>query len=83
MIKPKKLSRDANERAFQIGSLLTKEESTKPSERIKNKHAVALGRKGGLKGGRVRADKMTPEERRASAKKAARARWAQRNTKSM
>lgn len=41
----------------------------------KDPAAVALGRKGGLKGGRARADKMTPEERSASAKKAAQARW--------
>lgn len=37
--------------------------------------AVALGRRGGLKGGRARADRMTEEERSASAVKAARARW--------
>jgi hypothetical protein len=33
------------------------------------------GRRGGLIGGRRTADKMTPEERTARAKKAARARW--------
>lgn len=37
--------------------------------------AVAMGRRGGLKGGRARADSMTPEERRELAKKAAAARW--------
>ena len=37
--------------------------------------AVMLGRRGGLKGGRARADKMTDEERSESARKAARARW--------
>jgi hypothetical protein len=37
--------------------------------------AVALGQRGGLKGGHARAQKLTPEERRASAVKAARARW--------
>jgi len=37
--------------------------------------AVALGRKGGLVGGKARAAAMTPEERRESAKKAAAARW--------
>ena len=36
---------------------------------------AAAGRKGGLKGGQVRAAKMTPEERRESARKAALARW--------
>jgi hypothetical protein len=45
------------------------------SERKKDPAAVALGRKGGLKGGKARAASMTKEERSASAKKAAKARW--------
>jgi hypothetical protein len=36
---------------------------------------AALGRKGGLKGGKARAEAMTPAERSESAKRAARARW--------
>ena len=44
----------------------------------KNPAAVALGRLGGKKGGKARAKKMTPEQRSAAAKKAARARWARR-----
>lgn len=47
---------------------------------MKNKAAVALGRKGGRRGGRVRADRMTAEERRASAQKAAVMRWAKTPT---
>lgn len=41
----------------------------------KNPMAVAMGRLGGLKGGRARAAKLSKEERSASALKAARARW--------
>jgi hypothetical protein len=41
----------------------------------KNPHAVALGKMGGSKGGRTRAARLTPEERSASARKAAFARW--------
>ena len=41
--------------------------------------AVALGRLGGLKGGKVRAAKMTAAERSESARKAARARWGATN----
>ncbi len=37
--------------------------------------AVALGRRGGFKGGKARAAKLTPDERSAIAKKAAAARW--------
>lgn len=43
--------------------------------KVKDPHAVALGRKGGLKGGKAAARKLTPEQRTAKAKKAAQARW--------
>ena len=41
----------------------------------KNPAAVALGRLGGLKGGKARAEKLSAKKRSAIAKKAARARW--------
>ena len=41
----------------------------------KDPAAVALGRKGGLKGGRARMDSLSPEERRKLALQAAKARW--------
>ena len=41
----------------------------------KNIAAVALGRLGGLKGGKARAEKLSAKERRQIAAKAARARW--------
>jgi hypothetical protein len=41
----------------------------------KNPHAVALGRLGGQKGGKARADKLSPAKRKAIAKKAAMTRW--------
>lgn len=49
--------------------------STHKQEPEKDPAAVALGRKGGLKGGHARAAKMTPEERSESARKAVLARW--------
>jgi len=42
----------------------------------KNPHAVALGRLGGLKGGKARRARLTAEQRRESARKAVLARWA-------
>lgn len=42
----------------------------------KDPAAVALGRKGGLKGGIARAKAMTPEQRSESARKAVLIRWA-------
>lgn len=41
----------------------------------KNAAAVALGRRGGLKGGAARAAKLTQEQRREIARVAAAARW--------
>ena len=41
----------------------------------KNKHAVALGRKGGLKGGKSRWSKLSPTEKTELARKMANSRW--------
>ncbi|MFA5240714.1 MAG: hypothetical protein WC476_13545 [Phycisphaerae bacterium] len=41
----------------------------------KNPAAVILGRRGGLKGGKARADKLSAKERSEIAKKAAQKRW--------
>jgi hypothetical protein len=51
-----------------------KEEETE-STREKNPAAVELGRLGGLKGGKARAAKLTPEQRKEIAKLAASVRW--------
>lgn len=44
----------------------------------KDAAAVELGRKGGKKGGKARADKLTDEERSEIARKAAKARWSKK-----
>jgi hypothetical protein len=64
--------RDVNQLARSVISRLEQIAEENPG---KNPAAVALGRKGGLKGGRARMDSMTPEERRKLATKAAKARW--------
>jgi hypothetical protein len=51
---------------------IEEEYETRPE---KNPAAVELGRRGGARGGRARAEKLTPEERQAIAKRAARSRW--------
>lgn len=43
--------------------------------KAKNPAAVALGKLGGAKGGKARAEKLTPAKRTAIAKKAASSRW--------
>ena len=62
---------DANQIAASVVARATGTE--KP--RKKDPAAVALGRRGGLKGGKARAASMTPEERSEIAKRAAAARW--------
>jgi hypothetical protein len=42
----------------------------------KNPNAVALGKLGGSKGGKIRAARLTPEKRREIARQAVQARWA-------
>ena len=51
---------------------------TEPAPPVKDLAAVALGKLGGLKGGKARAAKLSAEERRAIALKGARAWWANR-----
>jgi hypothetical protein len=46
-----------------------------PVEREKNPHAVALGRLGGRRGGKVRAERLAPAKRSEIARVAAKARW--------
>jgi hypothetical protein len=63
--------RDTNRLAFDIVQQAT---GQKPQE--KDPAAVALGQKGGLKGGKARVEKLTPEQRKQIATDAAKARWA-------
>jgi len=71
----KKNIRDINVLASDIVEQATGEPSPKLEDSTKNPAAVALGRLGGLKGGKARAKKLTPEQRKEIAKKAAQARW--------
>lgn len=74
MKKPKR-PRDANQLAKAIVDLSIGEtEEVDPNEG-KNPAAVALGRKGGLKGGKARAKKLTAEQRSEIARIAANVRW--------
>ncbi len=75
--KPKR-PRDFNARAFQTVAILTgtapPENEPEPEDPMRAA-ARELGRRGGLKGGKARAEKLSPRERREIAKKAAAARW--------
>jgi hypothetical protein len=47
----------------------------------KNPNAVALGKLGGSKGGKIRAERLTAEQRTEIARKAVTARWAKAKAK--
>lgn len=72
--KPKR-PRDVNQLAKSIVDIATGQEPEPKPEREKNPAAVALGKLGGAKGGRARAEALTPEQRSEIAKKAAAKRW--------
>lgn len=71
--------RDPNQLAKLIVDIATGQVEDKPEPRAddpaKDPAAVSLGRRGGLKGGRARASKLSPEERSKIAKTAANVRW--------
>jgi len=72
---PKRSSRSRQPQDVNVLAASIVEEATREGESGKNPHAVALGRLGGKKGGPARAKKLTPEQRREIAQRAARARW--------
>lgn len=76
-MKKKKSPRDISQLAKSIVDLATdeKSEADEAEKPQKNQAAVELGRLGGKKGGKARAEKLTPEQRSKIAKKAAQARW--------
>jgi hypothetical protein len=71
-----------NQLAKKIVDLSVGEETEEqPTEREKNPHAVALGRLGGQRGGKARAERLTPEKRAEIARVAARSRWEKKRPK--
>lgn len=76
--RSRKRPRDLNQLAARLVDEATGNAAKPPGDPDEGKDpaAVALGRRGGLKGGKTRAERMTAEQRRESARRAARARWA-------
>jgi hypothetical protein len=84
---PKRSSKDSGDRDFAVTAFRVVEAAIgehmdgQPLEQVndeKNPAAVALGRLGGIRGGKARAEKLTADERKRIAKKAAAARWKKR-----
>jgi hypothetical protein len=63
------------EAAIVVGRIATGELEDAKSQSAKDPAAVSLGRRGGLKGGKARAAKLSPRKRTEIAKKAAQSRW--------
>lgn len=89
--KKKKQPADINILAKSIVARATHEEllpepvkeSLPVPTREKNPAAVELGRLGGLKGGKARAEKLSAKKRKEIARKAAKIRWQKKQIKSI
>ena len=77
MVKRRKKHLDLSQLAASIVAEATEEEKPQeePTAKVKNPNAVALGRLGGLKGGKARAKKLTAKKRKEIARQAANKRW--------
>ncbi len=74
--KPAKLRPDVAEIAYRTMLEATGQApKTRPGEEPKNPEAVERGRRGGKKGGKSRAEKLTPDQLAERARTAAGARW--------
>ena len=71
----KKREHDFSVTAFRVVQEATGQNEPEPEKPKKSFDAKALGHKGGLKGGKARAEKLTPEQRKEIARIAANARW--------
>lgn len=74
---------DTNQLAASIVDRATSTDRANSDQNVtKDAAAVALGRKGGLKGGKARAASLTKKRRSEIAQKAAKTRWAQKKAAS-
>jgi hypothetical protein len=77
----RKRPRDLNQLAKFIVDVSTGEaELPEDQPNGKNPAVVERSKRGGKKGGKARAQKLSPERRKAIARKAARARWERRSS---
>ncbi len=80
-MEKKKRPKDISQLAYQIVQEATQEpqEPVQTVAKEKNPAAVALGRLGGLKGGKARAEKLSSKIKKQIAKKAAQVRWSKKS----
>jgi len=80
MAKRKKKEHDFAVTAFRVVQEATGQIEPKAKKPRKEYDYKVLGHKGGLKGGKARANKLTPERRKEIAKVAASVRWRKKQT---
>jgi hypothetical protein len=85
--KPKKEKRDFSQVAFDLVAKLTSEKPSQGdidepdistalnNEELRKKVMQEMGRRGGVKGGKARAESLTEEQKKIIASNAANARW--------
>lgn len=79
MTKRNPQPRDVNRLAASIVAQATGDAPNPAKAPKKNPAAVALGKLGGLKGGKARAEALSPKRRSEIARKAAKTRWKSRS----
>jgi hypothetical protein len=80
MPKRSSTASDENQTAFDAVQRVIQLTEGAEERAEKNPAAVALGRRGGLKGGPARAAALTPAKRKRIARKAAQSRWKRRTS---
>jgi len=80
MERKRRKTEDVNQIAASIVEAVTSSDRSRGGHPAKEKNpaAVVLGRLGGLKGGKARAEKLSAKKRTQIAKKAAQARWSKK-----
>lgn len=76
-MQKRRMPRDPNQRAKLIVDMVLGEAEPEPAP-AKDPERVERGRKGGAKGGKLRAERLSPERRSEIARQAAAARWTRR-----
>jgi hypothetical protein len=74
-MKKQKMPRDPNQRAKATVDIIDAILEGRVAEPSKDPERVARGKLGGAKGGKLRAERLTPERRSEIARNAAAARW--------
>lgn len=71
----RELPKDPNQLAYEIVKVSTEKDEEAKEKSAVSEYLARIGRKGGIKGGRARAKRLTAEQRVSIARNAAKTRW--------